>query len=195
MEHVGIFAGKQKAHNILVLNLLFDNGPLTVWEMTAKIRAINRQSLHSTLNKRLRILEKKGYVKRDGTKWILPLKGMIATLLILPEPRKWSEKWAEVFDKKTQVLKTIFCSSRVKITLDDKLITTGEITNGLDFLRNSVDSFEAWVGLSKIVKGLIEKGVINLDLIGEKALLGVVISEANQANELPSALKEPNNEE
>ena len=189
MEHIGIFIGKQKTYNIQVLNLLFDNGPLSVWEMTAKIRTVGRQSLHSTLNKRLRKLEKKGYVKREDKRWILPLKGMIATLLILPEPRKWNEKWNEQFDKKAQSLRTIFCSSRVKISIDDKVIATGEIDHGLDFLRKSVESFDAWVGLSRIVKGLIEKGVINLDLIREEALLSIVIAEASYVDELSSTFK------
>ena len=63
MNNIGIFSGKQKDYNVLLLTLLYDDGPLTAWELTAKVRRVERRSLHSTFNKRLRSLEKKGYVR------------------------------------------------------------------------------------------------------------------------------------
>ena len=104
MKTIGIFRGKQKDWNVRVLTLLYDNGPLTAWELTGKIRKIGRQSLHATLNKRLRALEAKFYVRREDKKWILRLKGFIAVLLIQKEPRMWNPIWKEIFDSKAKII-------------------------------------------------------------------------------------------
>jgi hypothetical protein len=85
MNTIGIFQGKQKTHNLQALTILFDSGPLSVWEITLKIRKTNRHSLHATLNKSLRLLEKKGYIHKEGRKWILDLKGLIPVFIIQPE--------------------------------------------------------------------------------------------------------------
>jgi DNA-binding HxlR family transcriptional regulator len=61
MKILGILSGKQKEYNIKVLTLLYDNGPLSAWELTSKITDTGKVSLHATLNKRLRDLEKKGF--------------------------------------------------------------------------------------------------------------------------------------
>ena len=84
------------------MTLLYDNEPLSAWELTAKIRKVGRQSLHATLNKRLRNLEKKGYVRRKERKWYLRFKGIIAVLLIQPEPKMWNPKWTELFKESVQ---------------------------------------------------------------------------------------------
>jgi hypothetical protein len=47
-----------------------------------------------------------------------------------------------------------------------------------------MNDFEAWVDLSHRVKILIEKGVINFDLIRESTLLNVLIWEGMTAEEM-----------
>jgi hypothetical protein len=54
---IGIFKGKQATYNMQILNLLFDKGPLTAWQMTGRMTTQGKVSLHATLNKRLRSLE------------------------------------------------------------------------------------------------------------------------------------------
>src|ERR1035437_1526682 len=98
MKTLSILSGKQRVYNVRVLTLLYDSGPLSAWEITSKITKVGKVSLHATLNKRLRILEKKGYVHRIDRKWHLGFKGIIATLLILPNPKIWNPKWKEIFD-------------------------------------------------------------------------------------------------
>jgi hypothetical protein len=83
---------------------LYDFGPLTAWELTAKIRKVGRQSLHATLNKRLRNLEKKGYVRREERKWYLRFKGFLAVMVIQPKPKMWSPKWKEIYENKARTI-------------------------------------------------------------------------------------------
>jgi predicted transcriptional regulator len=181
MNTIGIFAGKQKDYNVLLLSLLYDNGPLTAWELTSKVTKVGRQSLHATFNKRLRNLEKKGYVRRKARKWLLSFKGIIAVLLIQPEPKTWNPKWTELFKK-----------SAMKIEEYANPILGMEkttIQNALKSLGLYLDNFDAWVGLSNKVKSLMENGVINLDVINEKTLLGIVIMETMTLEELSDLWK------
>jgi hypothetical protein len=83
---------------------LWDNGPLTAWKITGKIQSYGKQSLHATLNKRLRDLEKKGYLQREGRFWLLHFKGIIANLLIQDTPKPWSNKWTEIINKYVKLL-------------------------------------------------------------------------------------------
>jgi hypothetical protein len=105
MNKIGIFRGKQEKHNKQVLTLLYDNGPLTAWEITGKIQNYGKQSLHATLNKRLRDLEKKNYVQRGGKKWFLGFKGFIAVLMIQPKPKVWSTKWTQLIENTQEMWK------------------------------------------------------------------------------------------
>jgi hypothetical protein len=102
MKTIGIFTGKQKDYNVRALTLLYDNEPMTAWQLTAKMTKVGKQSLHSTLNKRLRNLEKKGYLRRNDRKWFLSFKGIIAVLLIQPKPKMWNPIWTELFKKKSE---------------------------------------------------------------------------------------------
>jgi hypothetical protein len=95
---IGIFQGKQAKHNIQILNILYDNGPLTAWEITGKIRSTGKISLHATLNKRLRSLEKKGYLNKARKKWCLRFKGIIAAILIQKNPRPFGTKWSDLVE-------------------------------------------------------------------------------------------------
>lgn len=99
-ELIGIFQGKQAKNNKLILKTLYSNGPLTAWGITKKIgntektkpSRFKKQSLHAILTKRLRALEKKGYLLKDGKKWLLRFKGIIASLLIQENPKPWNDK-------------------------------------------------------------------------------------------------------
>ena len=57
-----------------------------------------RHSRNAIFNRRLRGLEKKGYLTRVASKWYLDFKGIIAVLLIQPEPKPWSEEWTKIFE-------------------------------------------------------------------------------------------------
>jgi hypothetical protein len=58
------------------------------------------------------------------------------------------------------------------------------VREALKSLGLYLDDFEAWVGLSKKVKSLMENGVINLDLIREETLLGIIVMETMTLEEL-----------
>jgi len=179
MDTIGIFTGKQKEYNAQALTLLYDNGPLTAWELTAKIRKIGRQSLHATLNKRLRDLEKKGYVRRDDKKWLLRFKGIIAVLLIHRKTKLWHEKWKEIFEKNAKTIE-----QHSEPLLKRFGIEKEGIHSALKYIGLCLDDFNTWVAFSKKVKELIEKGVINFDVIKDETLLSVIIMESMTLEEL-----------
>ena len=164
------------------MTLLYDNEPLSAWELTAKIRKVGRQSLHATLNKRLRNLEKKGYVRRKERKWYLRFKGIIAVLLIQTEPKMWNPKWTELFKESVKGV-----DEHIHPILG---VEKGTVQDALDFLGFCLDDFEGWVGLSKEVKKLLENGVINFDIIKEETLLGILIMETMTLNELSDLILE-----
>ena len=169
MNTLGIFTGKQKDYNEKLLTLLYDNEPLTAWELTAKIRKTGRQSLHATLNKRLRELEKKRYVQRVQKKWVLGFKGIIAVLIILKKPRPWNPKWTELFAKVMDGAEDGILPSMARFGLNKQ-----DIHEALKKMNLLLDNFDAWVALSQKVKELTENGVINLDVIKQETLFGVI---------------------
>jgi hypothetical protein len=60
----------------------------------------------------------------------------------------------------------------------------------------SIDNFEAWVELSKRAKSLMEKGIIDFDIIKEPTLAGLitmVTMTAEQLADLWEPETEPNN--
>jgi hypothetical protein len=183
METIGIFQGKQKKHNIAALTLLYDNGPLTAWEMTSKITEIGKQSLHSTLNKRLRILEKKDYLCREESKWHLTFKGIIAALLIDQEPRRWNPIWTKIFENQVQKVENS------QIFNKELGLASEKIHDYLKFLGFCPEDFNTWIEFSKKVKSLMSKGVINFDLIKGQTLLSLIIMELNSLEQLTEALK------
>ena len=179
MNTIGIFTGKQKQYNAKALNLLYDNGPLTAWELTAKIRKIGRQSLHATLNKRLRDLEKKGYLRRYDKKWHLRFKGIIAVLLIQLKPRMWNKKWKEVFEIKANFIEQYSVPILKKFRMEKE-----DLHNALRSMGLYLDDFDTWVAFSQKVKELMDKGVVNFDVIKEETLLGIIILESMTLEEL-----------
>lgn len=185
MDSLGIFQGKQKKHNVQVLTLIYDNGPLSAWEITAKLTKIGKQSLHSTLNKRLRILEKKDYVRREGRKWVLRFKGILAALLIQSEPKMWNPIWKEIFNKKAQTIEKYSELLNKDLGLDSETIH-----NSLKFMGLCLDDFDTWIAFADKVKTLMENGVINFDLIKEQTLLSIILMETMESEQLSSLWKE-----
>jgi hypothetical protein len=178
MKLIGIFQGKQAKHNIQILSILYDNGPLTAWEITGKIQNVGKVSLHATLNKRLRSLEKKGYLDKAAKKWCLQFKGLIAAILIQKTPKPLSNKWAETLDSFSNLIKEHFSA------LSDVTIIANGVNyrpfEGIDKTVQTLNTFDDWIQLSNFVKGLIQTGVINFDVISNETLFTVIMSEASR---------------
>jgi hypothetical protein len=180
MKLIGIFRGKQKNHNIQILSILYENGPLTAWEITGIIQTPRggRVSLHATLNKRLRDLEKKGYLNKGGKKWCLRFKGIIASILAQKTPKPLSSKWADVADFFSKYSKEHFSE------LSDMTVQGFGVTfqpfKGIDKTVQTLRSFDNWVALSEFVKGLIQTGVVNFDVISNETLFTVILLEASR---------------
>ncbi len=174
---IGIFQGKQAKHNIQILSILYDNGPLTAWEITGKIRKVGRISLHATLNKRLRSLEKKGYLNKAGKKWCLQFKGIIAAVLIQKTPKPLSNKWTELVDSFAKLIEENFKTlSDLTIQVDG---ATFQPFKAINETRQTLRTFDDWITLSNYVKSLIHTGVVNLDVISSETLFAVILSEAS----------------
>jgi hypothetical protein len=184
VKTIGIFKGKQKKYDEKLLTLLFDNGPLTAWELTGKIRKTGKQSLHPTLNKRLRELEKRSYIQRVQRKWCLMFKGIIAVLLIQKKPRPWNPKWTELFTKAVDGAEDKVLPSMERYGLKKK-----DIHVAVQKLNLCLDDFDAWIGLSKKVKELMENGLVNLDVIKQETLLGVIMLETMTPQQLQNIWK------
>ena len=172
---IGIFRGKQVKHNVQILSILYDNGPLTAWEITGKIQKVGKTSLHATLNKRLRSLEKKGYLDKAGKKWCLRFKGIIAAVLMQKTPKPLSSKWTELVDFFARYSEEHF-SALSDVTVQ----ANGVIFHPLEAIKKTgqtLRTFDDWVALSNYVKGLIQTGVINFDVISNETLFAVILSE------------------
>lgn len=177
---IGILQGKQAKNNKLLLKTLYDNGPLSAWEMTRKIGRIdfsNRHSQHATYNKRLRILEKKGYVQKAGRKWLLHFKGFIAVLLIQSQPKPWNEEWNKIFENYTKPLREISLR-KYGITENGKEIVN--LNKLVIQVTNNLRKFEDVVALSKKIKSLMDEGFVNLDVIKNKSLLSLIVTEFSE---------------
>ena len=178
MKLIGIFRGKQAKHNIQILSILYDNGPLTAWEITGKIQKVGRISLHATLNKRLRSLEKKGYLDKAGKKWCLRFKGIIAAVLMQKTPKPLSSKWTELVDFFGKYVQEHFSA------LSDMTVQANGVIfhpfKGMDKSAQTVRTFDDWVALSDFVKRLIQTGVVNFDVISNETLFIVILLEASR---------------
>lgn len=174
---IGIFQGKQAKWNEAILVTLYDYGPLTAWQITGKLTKHGKVSLHATLNKRLRDLEKKGYVFRQYKIWYLNFKGIITNLIIQSKPRIWSEKWTEIAEK------------RIKPRMQLMKFTKEFYDVGMATLKD----FNAWVKLSRVAKRLLEEGVINLDVIKQTTLIGLLCMQTAEdyGNPIEDWLKYP----
>jgi hypothetical protein len=135
---IGIFKGKQATYNMQILNLLFDNGPLTAWQITGKMTTQGKVSLQK-------------------------------------KPKPWSKKWTKLLEEDRNFIKkhsTAFFGAKIQV--DGITINPNEI---LDRSCKAVKTGKDWLFLSNYVKNLMETGVINLDLISNRTLLAVIISQ------------------
>lgn len=181
MKTLKIFEGKQREYNVRVLTLLYDHGPLSAWGLTAKIPSARgaRQSLHATLNKRLRELEKKGYLHRENKMWYLRFKGIIATLLVLDNVRIWNSVWKDIFEIKAKIIE------QNSIPLVGKFgLTNDDLHTARERIGLSLEDFNKWVELSKAARSLMENGIIDFDVIKEETLFGLIIMESMTAEQL-----------
>ena len=168
-----VFTGKQAANNRFILETLYNTGPLSAWDLSKIVREKNRMSLHAVFNKRLRILEKKGYVKKAGRKWILQFKGTIAVLISQKEPKPWNEKWTEIFENCVKPLRET--PKKYSLMADGEEIV--DVNMMLVGLPDNLKVFESWVGLANEAKKLIEKGLVNFDVIKNKSLFSLIVTE------------------
>lgn len=181
IDLIGIFRGKQAKYNKQILSILYDSGPLTAWKITGKIRGTGRISLHATLNKRLRNLKDKGYLQKADKFWLLHFKGIIASLLIQETPKPWSNKWNELIENYAKDIakkSDVFSGVSFQIHANEHAI----IINPSDLIDKNLKTLgthEDWVALSDYIKELIEKGVINFDVISNYTLGNLLISEAS----------------
>ena len=179
MSNLGIFQGKRKEHNINCLTTLFNDGPLTAWEIVNKFPSKSKHSLNATLNKCLRKLQDKGYLKKDGRKWILTYKGVLAVLIIQKTPKMWNPLWKERFENNAK-----------KIEFESKNVLglpTGDIQKYIKFSGLALDDFETWVSFSSIIKNKLDW--VDFDKVKESTLLALVIMEAKSIEELSTIVK------
>lgn len=175
---IGIFQGKQKTNNKFLLETLYEKGPLTAWELTREYTKNQeygggRHSLHAIFNKRLRGLKKKGYLNKSGKKWVLHFKGTIAILLIQSEPKMWNKKWTEIFENYVHPIQ----KSNKKYTIAENGKNIFEITDYAKRTPNELRTFDNWIVLSERIKNIMVKGFINLDVIKNRTLLLLILSE------------------
>ncbi len=168
-----VFTGKQAANNKFILETLYNTGPLSAWDLTKIVREKNRMSLHAVFNKRLRKLEKKGYVKKAGRKWILQFKGTIAVLISQKEPKPWNEKWTKIFENYVKPIRET--PKRYSLMANGEKIV--DVNTLIGNMPNSLKDFEGWIGLASEAKKLIENGLVNYDIIKNKSLVSLIITE------------------
>jgi hypothetical protein len=176
IKTIYVFTGKEKEHSESVLQLLYIKGPLSAWELAGKLSCVgSRASIHATLNRRLRALEKKGYVQRENEKWYLLFKGIIAVLLIQKKPKIWNPIWKEIFDSKIDV---------IQAHLAPIFGSEGDaIKDVMKRLGLSLESFDALAALSEKIKIFMENGV-NYDTMKIETLLTMVNLEYMDPDEL-----------
>jgi len=169
---IGIFQGKEAKNNKFILETLYENGPLTAWELTKKASDKNLYSFHAVFNKRLRDLERKGYVRKVNRKWVLQFKGILAVLISQSKPKPWSETWNQILENYFKNIKDI-----PKLTLSEKGKEIINITEYIRNIANNLRDFESWVLLANKLKELMNKGFINFDIIKNETLFGLCIIE------------------
>ncbi len=155
METIGILQGKQAKHNKAILKTLYDNGPRSIWQITGLLCSPVssdmdfrvKNSLHKTLSKRIRNLEKKGYVAKlpNVSLWVLNFKGFMINLVMQQNYKRHGKEWDNLIDK-------IIEQTQLNLDLD-------------------------WNATFNRVKKLTDEGVINWDHIKNITLATLIISE------------------
>jgi hypothetical protein len=114
-----------------------------------------------------------------NTKWHLGFKGILANLIIQPIPRMWNHQWKEIFDTKAKIIEDTSPTYLQKFGIKKE-----NISGALKRMGLSLDDFKMWIDFSAITKGLMEKGIINFDLIKDQTLLGLILLEAKDLEAL-----------
>jgi hypothetical protein len=197
VERIGIFRGKERTYNELVLRTLFLEGHLKGWELAKKIyermKETKRlpkkwihlnwypvtQKIYSVLVRkpgRLSDLLKKGYLEKfkedKGYLWSLTLKGVIASLILDKGLADQESEYLEHFRNELQSLPEKFTS------LDDSEVPffpKGIGTRLGEYVRTlSKSAFPGVLpGIIPMVENVIENG-IDLDTIKTDNLLYLV---------------------
>jgi len=194
---IGIFEGKKAKYNKLILRVLYDNGPLTQWgiaktiyrkscektdegKQTAKdVEYARTQMIQSTISRRLRALKKKRYVTKRDRAWIFLFKGIIANLLMQEKPKPWNEKWNKGIQRILEISRLDQFQHPVKYESDDiKLqISPKAIKQSYEKSLAFLEDFQEWIKIANATKKLMEKGVINFDIISNRTLITLLVCE------------------
>jgi hypothetical protein len=110
---------------------------------------------------------------KTGKNWLLHFKGIIAVLLIQPQPKMWSEKWTKIFENYVKSLR----NSDKRYTIAENGKDIYDITDLAKRTPNELREFENWKLLSNFIKKKMEEGFINFDVIKNKTLLLLILSE------------------
>ena len=90
---ISVFKGREAKLNKAILHILALKGPLTIYDIHKEVKAQRglRQTRYASVNKRVRVLEESGYIKKIGIKktkagfeasiYELNVKGYLAILL------------------------------------------------------------------------------------------------------------------
>lgn len=201
IKKIGIFRGRQRIYNKLILKTLFSEGPLTSWECAKKVyeRMKNTDSLpkdwkglhsyHVTqkINSvfirksgRLPELLDKGYLakgkQKNGDSWTLTPKGRIATLILDRSlvNKVSREDWNKRIETVNQKRKEALRElGEVRISFLGQTLKMNLDAFG-DLLSSFTKKFaakEGLLGFISRVESAIEKGGLNLDAISEQDLM------------------------
>ena len=131
------------------------------------------RSLNSIFNKRLRDLEKKGYVQKATSKWSLQFKGIIAGLIIQEEPKAWNEQWSMLFERLVEPI--IDSPKSYSIMSDGKKVC--ELKDYLKKIKETLTNFDNWAVLSNIIREIIERSYIkNLDTMNDQEFIMLILT-------------------
>jgi hypothetical protein len=172
-NQIGIFKGKEARINEIILKTLYENGPLSAWEIVKKAlpKSSNKNSDHATYNKRLRALEKKSYVIKKDKFWVLNFKGLLAYLIIQEKTEPFGAFYINRADQiQVQVdseLDAIFKSNLVTGTTKG---TLKRCTENFQEGKEGLKDFNEWLKIKVAAKKLLDNGVINLDQIKNSTL-------------------------
>jgi hypothetical protein len=140
------------------------------------------QTIRSIDMRALRSLEKKGYLKKASKKWCLQFKGIIVAILIQKTPRPLSSKWADLVEYFAKDIEQHF-STFTNLTVQANGVTFRPF-EAIKETAPTLRTFDDWVALSKYVNSLIQRGVVNLDVISNHTLFMVILTELFSSEQL-----------
>jgi hypothetical protein len=186
--YIGIFEGKKTEYNLLILEVLFKNGPSTAWEIAkgimdnrgeTKDRDIlysRTQHIYSVIARkgaRLEDLNKKDYILQKNSKWELCFPKGLAILIRKPELLdKINDYYLQSFQLNGALRsKTLSMPFGLQLRVDGQKFQNKAKSMIQDLNRNRIETF---LGMVKSLEKLIQQG-IDIDRIDNKSLLVLVI--------------------